>query len=71
MDSDDKILTSYNEVNSMLKTINDTSSFTIDYSKLDGETINELKQAIVRVLTDRYHKLSSMVGSNLNEFIIR
>ena len=66
---DDKtLLDSYNEIRDLIK--NQTiGSITIDYSKLDGETENELRQAISKVLHKRCNELGATLNS-AHEFII-
>jgi len=65
---DNKLLDSYNEINSLIKT-QTVDKVVIDYSKLDGETENQLRQAISKVLHKRCNELSAALNST-REFVI-
>ena len=63
------LLASYNEVNSLMKANVGGTTLTIDFTKLDAETCNDLNVAISRVLHERSRKLSAAIQAN-NEFVI-
>ena len=65
---DNKLLDSYNEVSSFIKS-QTVNKLVIDYDKLDGETENELRQAITKVLHKRCNELSAALNST-REFVI-
>lgn len=46
-----------------------TTNMTIDYTKLDSITEEELRQSIIKVLHKRYNELSSTVGG-VGEFVV-
>ena len=69
MESDDKMLQAYNEVNQLMKQNVGSTVFTVDYTKLDGITAEELKNAISRVLHNRFRKLAAVVNGN-DQFVV-
>lgn len=67
--SDKDALESYNEIKDLLKVHNSTQSITINYNNLDGETQEELRQAIQKVLHKRYNELSTVLNG-VGEFVV-
>lgn len=66
--SDKSIQDSFEEVKFLMK-LEHTERMTIDYKKLDGETENELRMAISKVLHKRYNDLSTAL-SGIGEFVV-
>ena len=66
--SDNRLQDSYNEVRLLMK-LQNTDKVVIDYNKLDGQTQNELKLAISKVLHKRYNELSTAI-SGVGEFVV-
>lgn len=66
--SDKDALNAFNEVKFLMKFIH-TTNISIDYTKLDNITEEELRQAIQGVLHKRYNELSSTVGG-VGEFVV-
>ncbi len=58
----------YNEVKFLMK-LEHTNNMTIDYSKLDNITEEELRQAIIKVLHKRHNELSATIGG-VGEFVV-
>ena len=66
--SDKSIQNSFEEVKFLMK-LEHTDNMTINYKKLDGETENELRMAISKVLHKRYNDLSTAL-SGIGEFVV-
>ena len=66
--SDNRLQDSYDEVKFLMK-LQNTDRMTIDYTKLDGQTQNELKLAISKVLHKRYNELNAAI-SGVGEFVV-
>lgn len=66
--SDKRLEESFEEVKFLMK-LSTTDHMTIDYTKLDGNTQNELKMAISKVLHKRYNELSTAITGN-GEFVV-
>ena len=66
--SDEDALKAFDEVKFLMKFMH-TTNMTIDYTKLDNITEEELKQAIQKVLHKRYNELSATVGG-VGEFVV-
>ena len=66
--TDENMVKSLNYINELIKD-NMTTTITIDYTKLDPNTVNKLQSTIGTILSARYHDLSVSLNSNINEFI--
>lgn len=66
--SDVSLEKSYDHVKFLMK-LENTDHMTIDYKKLDGNTENELKMAISKVLHKRYNELSAAI-TGVGEFVV-
>lgn len=66
--TDDSMAESLKYINDLIKD-NMAGIITIDYSKLDQNTVDKLQSTIGTVLSARYHDLSVSLNSNINEFV--
>lgn len=66
--SDKRLEESFEEVKFLMK-LEKTDHISIDYTKLDGNTQNELKMAISKALHKRYNELSAAI-TGVGEFVI-
>ena len=66
--SDKRLERSFEEVKMLMKH-STTDHINIDYTKLDGNTQNELKMAISKALHKRYNELSAAISGN-GEFVV-
>ena len=66
--SDMRMEDSLKEINFLMK-LEKTDRMTIDYTKLDGNTANDLRLAISKVLHKRYNEVTAVV-SGVGEFVV-
>jgi hypothetical protein len=67
--SDKNIEESYNNIKFLMK-FEHTSHMTIDYTKLDNQTQQELREAINNVLHKRCNELASIITGVHSEFVV-
>ena len=53
----------------LLMKLEHTSNIQIDFTRLDGQTEEELRQSIIKVLHHRYNELSALIGGP-GEFVV-
>ena len=66
--SDVKMEDSFEEIKFLMK-LEKTDNMNINFKKLDGNTQNELKMAISKVLHKRYNEVSAAI-TGVGEFVV-